>query len=661
MTRIANMTILMMASCVPAIAQTPAASTVDAARVFGAREAIGNASLSPDGTKIAFIGPGAGQATTLYAMDTTKETAPHVVIKTSGDPERLYRCLWVSNDRLACDAGGYQEYNGEIYGFSSAIAVNADGSNIRLLSKKRGENALYADFRGGSVIDYVPDADGIVLMTRSYVPEAKIGSLVEKTLQGVGVDRIDTRNLDTKRVETPRTDAVEYITDGNGNVRIAGYSKANAAGYSKGEINYSYRLKDSRDWKALSVLDMTNETGFNPYVVDPAKDIVYGFNKIGGRKALVSISLADQALKQEVVVSRPDVDVDGLIQIGKRRRVVGASYATERRASVYFDPELKRLAASLGKALPNQPLIEFVDASIDESKLLLWAGGDTSPGTYYLFDKAAKKLQPVMPSRPELAGVKLATVQPVSYPAGDGTSIPGYLTLPPGSTGKNLPTIVMPHGGPSARDEWGFDWLAQYYANRGFAVLQPNYRGSSGYGDSWYQQNGFKSWRTAIGDVNDAGHWLAKTGVADPKKLFIVGWSYGGYAALQSAVMEPGLFRAVVAVAPVTDLELTKAAYRNFTNRRITEDFIGSGPHIKEGSPAQNAAKISVPVLMFHGVLDRNVRIAQSRLMAKQLRSAGKQVELVEYPKLEHSLVDSAVRAELLRKSAEFLMATAGK
>lgn len=590
-------------------------------------------------------------------MDTAKDPAPHVILRSGGDPDRLLGCNWVANDRLACRVGGYQEYNGEIYGFSSMIAVNDDGSNIRSLSKKRGENALYWDFRGGGIIDYAGGADGTVLMMRSYVPEAKIGSLVEKRDAGMGVDQINTRTLATKQVEPPRPDAVEYIADGLGTVRIVGKARLTATGYENGIINYLYRPKQSRDWVPLGEFDGLNDKGFNPYAVDPDQDLVYGFAKVNGRQALVTISLANQGIGQKVILSRSDVDVDGLIRIGKRRRVVGASFATDRRQSVYFDTELKKLAASLGKALPNQPLIEFVDSSQDESKLLIWAGGDTNPGTYYLFDKIAKKLQPIIPARPQLAGVKLAEVKPVTYPAGDGTQIPGYLTLPPGGPAKNLPAIVMPHGGPSARDEWGFDWLAQYYASRGFAVLQPNFRGSSGYGDSWYQENGFKSWRIAIGDVDDAGRWLKTSGIADPGKLFIVGWSYGGYAALQSAVLEPGLFKAVVAIAPVTDLESAKSEWRNWSNRRIQEQFLGAGAHIKEGSPAQNVDKISVPVLMFHGDLDRNVRISQSRLMEKKLREAGKAVELVEYPKLDHSLVDSGVRAAMLKKSADFLLA----
>ncbi|MEI9851159.1 MAG: alpha/beta fold hydrolase [Sphingomonas sp.] len=123
----------------------------------------------------------------------------------------------------------------------------------------------------------------------------------------------------------------------------------------------------------------------------------------------------------------------------------------------------------------------------------------------------------------------------------------------------------MPHGGPGARDEWGFDWLAQFFAARGYAVLQPNFRGSAGYGEDWFLENGFKSWRTAIGDVNDGGRWLVGQGIAAPAKLAIVGWSYGGYAALQSAVLDPELFKAIVAIAPVTDLGALKEESRWFT------------------------------------------------------------------------------------------------
>ena len=258
------------------------------------------------------------------------------------------------------------------------------------------------------------------------------------------------------------------------------------------------------------------------------------------------------------MLARNDVDVDGLIRIGRQRRVVGASYATDRREAEYFDPELRKLGAGLEKALPGHPAIDFVDASADESKLLIYAGTDVQPGTYFLYDKVSHGLGQLLPVRPSLEGVALAPMRTVEFPAADGTMIPAYLTVPTGSSGKGLPAIVMPHGGPNARDEWGFDWLVQFFAARGFAVIQPQFRGSGGYGAAWYQKNGFKSWRTAVGDVNDAARWLVGQGIADKGKLAIFGWSYGGYAALQSQVLDPDLFKAVVAVAPVTDLQLLR-------------------------------------------------------------------------------------------------------
>jgi dipeptidyl aminopeptidase/acylaminoacyl peptidase len=250
----------------------------------------------------------------------------------------------------------------------------------------------------------------------------------------------------------------------------------------------------------------------------------------------------------------------------------------------------------------------------------------------------------------------LSSVKPMTYRAKDGTEIPAYLTLPPGKeSSRGLPAIVMPHGGPSARDVWGFDWLAQAFAYHGYAVIQPNYRGSAGYGDKWLMQNGFKGWRTSVGDVVDAGLWLVKEGIADPKSLVIVGWSYGGYAALQSSVVAPNLFKAVVAIAPVTDLNMVKQEASDFSNSNLVNEFVGEGVHLMEGSPLQNAAKISAPVLMFHGDLDINVGVQQSQKMNEKLRAIDKRSELIVYKGLAHGLEDSKARTEMLEKIDAFL------
>jgi dipeptidyl aminopeptidase/acylaminoacyl peptidase len=264
-------------------------------------------------------------------------------------------------------------------------------------------------------------------------------------------------------------------------------------------------------------------------------------------------------------------------------------------------------------------------------------------------------LRPLLGVRPKVENQNLATVKPVTFPAADGTEIPGYLTLPKGVEPKNLPAIVIPHGGPEARDEWGFDWLAQFFVSQGYAVLQPNFRGSAGYGDDWFLENGYKSWKIAIGDVSDGGRWLINQGIAKPEALSIVGWSYGGYAALQAAVTYPDLFKAVIAIAPVTDLALKKNNNNSEYSSVVEDNRVGNGPHIKEGSPAQNAARITAPVMLFHGDLDQNVFINQSKLMQNKLNDAGKSVTFIEYEGLAHGLQNSAARIDMLTKSAAFL------
>jgi dipeptidyl aminopeptidase/acylaminoacyl peptidase len=391
--------------------------------------------------------------------------------------------------------------------------------------------------------------------------------------------------------------------------------------------------------------------------VDPELNIAYGFKKNkDGRLALYSVKL-DESLQETLIYEHPDVDVDGLVQIGRRQHVVGTSYVTDIRQTVYLPEDVKKLLTSLNKALPQQKILQVADTSTDENTMLLFAGSDIDPGVYYIFDRKARNLRTFLVVRNQLEGRKLANVRAVQYPADDGVIIPGYLTLPPGrEDAKGLPAIVLPHGGPSARDEWGFDWLSQFYAARGFAVLQPNFRGSSGYGDAWFQQNGFRSWQVAIGDILAAGRWLVSQGIADPAKLGIVGWSYGGYAALQSAVVDPKLFKAVVAIAPVTDLAALKEESRIFTDFRLVKQFVGDGPYMTAGSPLAQAEKIKVPVLLFHGELDRNVSVRQSKRMAERLQAVGANCELVTWDELDHYLDDSSARGQMLSKSEAFLM-----
>ncbi len=641
-------------------ADAPPKGAAQTAAAFGQREYIQQISLSPDGTKVAMLIPARGRGLALIVADTANAALPKAILASTGRGDQLTDCHWSTDTRLICRIYLTMSNGGAVYGYTRVVAINADGSGLKQLTPKSTGQALGFNANGGDLIDWGAGGAGSALMTHSYVPEMSTGSFTTNAREGLGVDLVDTNTLSRKIVEPPNGAAIDYVSDGQGNVRVMGTRSRMNSGYAGNRITYSYRAPGSRDWKQLAVNEIVGDrtTGFTPVASDRDKNVAYGFENRNGRTALYSVTL-DANLTKTMLVERPDVDIDGLIAIGRQGRVVGASYATDKREAVFFDPALKALQASLAKALPGR-LITFVDASADENKLILFAGSDVDPGKYYLFDKKAKALTIILPTRPDLAGVTLATVKPITYKAADGTVIPAYLTLPAGSDGKNLPAIVMPHGGPGSRDEWGFDWLSQFFAARGYAVIQPEFRGSTGYGDAWYQKNGFQSWRTAIGDVNDAGRWLVSSGIADPSKLAIVGWSYGGYAALQVSVLDPSLFKAIVAVAPVTDLDTLRNESRDFANFPQVDAFIGHGAWVTEGSPARNAAKIKAPVLLFHGDRDQNVGIGESRLMADKIKSAGGAVELVAFDGLDHQLDDSAVRAQLLAKADAFLRTSMG-
>lgn len=652
-----------------ALSSTPGVSAFDAAAAFGARASVLGISLSPDGQNVVYLTPSAGGGSVVYTLSLAAGAKPKSVMSANGNPDRLERCYWVSNERLACIVYGVvKNATFDILPFSRWIAVNADGSNLKMLSTRSNSHSRGLQLGGGTIVDWLPDDDGVVLMSRIYLPDDHIGSLTGSKAEGLGVDRLDTRTLATKTIEPPRREAVEYLSDGRGTIRIMGIRSTRGAidSYDSGVINFFYRQNGSRDWQKLSEFNESTLAGFEPYAVDYELNIAYGFKKQEGRRALYSVAL-DGTLRETVVYARPDIDIgaladfggDGLVRIGRRNRVVGVTYTADVPKTVFFDSEIEKLRAALSRALPGQPIVHIVDASLDESTLLLQAGSDQDPGVYYVLNRKSHELRTFLVVRSQLEGVKLAKMTAIHYPAADGTQIPAYLTLPQGQeNAKGLPAIVLPHGGPSYRDVWGFDWLAQFYAARGYAVIQPNYRGSVGYGDDWFQKNGFRSWRTAVGDVLDAGHWLVAQGIADPARLAIVGWSYGGYAALQSAVVEPGFFKAVVAIAPVTDLAALKEEHRTWSDFNEVSAYIGDGPHVREGSPASNADKIKVPVLLFHGALDRNVLVIQSQEMADRLKSAGVPHEFVTFDQLDHQLEDSAVRAQVLQKSDDFLRQT---
>jgi dipeptidyl aminopeptidase/acylaminoacyl peptidase len=485
--------------------------------------------------------------------------------------------------------------------------------------------------------------------------ENSINTLIAKDPPGLSVQEVDVYTGRSRVVERSHRTAIYHMSDSKGRVRLRATNDDDGDGRLTNTRRYFVRANGSDDWQQLAIKDVQEFDSFDPEGFDETGSWLYALKPHNGRQAMFRIAL-DGTWREELVFAHPAVDVDGLVTFGRYARPVGISYSTDYNHIEYFDPAIKSLTATLGKALSGKEVTLLGD-SWDGNRVLLIASSDDDPGTYYLFDRTTKKLQAISAVRPDLAGKPMAPTNPVSFKAADGATVPGYLTLPPGSNGKGLPLVVMPHGGPEARDYWGFDWLVQFLASSGYAVIQPNFRGSSGYGKAWLNDNAIKNWRQAIGDVNDAARWAVQQGIADAKRIAIVGWSYGGYAALQANVVDPDLYRAAVAIAPVTDWQKMKQDASRYTNSKVVQDYIGSGDHVQTGSPAQNASAIRAPVLLFHGTMDLNVDVDQSRTMKSALNDAGKSVDYVEYDGLNHGLVDSDARTDMLTRIAGFLEA----
>lgn len=259
----------------------------EAARRFGAREAVGLVSLSPDGDSIAVIAPTPGRGSVVL-IGHPDQPGLKPILKSTGSPDQLSYCRWSTNTRLVC--GIFMSVNNGLddIGYTRLVSLNADGSDLQMLSARASARAMRNVQDGGSPIDWMGDdsGSGRVLMTRSFVPEVATGSLIGSSRAGLGVDLVDTTTLARRTVEQPNGVATEYITDGHGQVRIRGLRERLSTGYDGDTISYGYRRAGSRDWAPLSKLSLAGGGGFNPYAVDRDLNVAYGFDTLDGRQAL---------------------------------------------------------------------------------------------------------------------------------------------------------------------------------------------------------------------------------------------------------------------------------------------------------------------------------------------------------------------------------------
>lgn len=418
------------------------------------------------------------------------------------------------------------------------------------------------------------------------------------------------------------------------------------------------RPKGAKQWTVVEA-DLPEDEGWDGYggYSDP-DDAVYLTQAGAGGYQLVRRSLKDGAVTP---VGQPAPG--GLLLIWDERRgaVVGLRSASLESGVQWLDPAIGGVHAALSKVFKGQK-VELEDWSSDRTRFVARVNAQSAPAVWYLFDKARKELSPIGDEYPELKGVQFGATRSFTYKARDGLEIAAYLTLPPGPAGMKRPLVVLPHGGPASRDTDDFDWLTQFLATRGYAVLRPQFRGSTGFGRE-FEVAGRGEWGGKMQtDLLDGIAAAAATGEVDPDRTCVVGVSFGGYAALAGATLHPEAYRCAASVAGISDLgvligdnkrkfEPDSSTVRDL--RRMLGD--AGSAQLRATSPLQQVAAARAPILLIHGDRDGVVPIAQSELMADALTRAGKPVQFVTLAGEGHDLLNPGTRTQMLQTLEAFL------
>jgi dipeptidyl aminopeptidase/acylaminoacyl peptidase len=607
---------------------------------FAAGPEVESPRVSPDGSHLIFIVTGPKGERLLAARDLKSGKVTPVVVLHSG----LYRgttCEFKNDERLLCHFDGVEHHFAtRPYPASRLVAVNRDGSRLKVLFQSR--------FYGDAEEEGPQFQDRIVHM----LPADPTHVLIEMTDGDSvfpGVYRLDVESGAVRGIVSAHPPVMSWLADRDGVVRFG-------SGYRDKDAVYVARRSEKDPWQTLEKFKRFAGARFAPLAFGPLPNQLLVAAPQQRRSAVWEMDL-DEHKDFELLFARPDVDARSIIVWPTDQHVTGFLYETDRPHVEFIDPLAAGIEQLMEKNVPDA-YHEVIDASRDGTMLVIVSYRDVTPPVYHLLDLTNHKLMLIGQESSALAQAQLAPMKAVKVPGPGGVSIPGYLTLPVGTVpGQRIAAVVFPHGGPYARDSWGYDPLVQLMANRGYAVLQLNFRGSTGYGEDWLDA-GHQAWGTVMHDDITAGtHWLIDQGIADPARVCIVGWSYGGYAALIGVVKEPQLYRCAVAIAGVSDLsQMASDEERFYGGRDAALNSTGEGKgKLQAESPALHADRIKVPVLLVHGEEDYTVLATQSKEMAKALTQHGVRNELVLIKDGEHSLLEPAMRLQLYGKLEAFL------
>ena len=618
-----------------------------------------NLRISPTGEYLAVIAPVEDQDGLVVFDLAAMEVAS--VLRLSNQQDVL-EFRWVNEDRLVYTSGRRRPGRGEVlYTTGELFAMNADGGHQELIFGYRAGRSDQADTRirgakpiraAGEVVDVLRNDRDEILVASYPIGMRKLRDTTP-TIYSVNV----YSGARKKRPPVPYG-TMSYLADDTGNIRVAwGY-----------DDNYRFATfyRDAKSFDIGRVASLSDSAvDYFPLAFDETNDRVFlaaspGDNAYG----LVRYDPAGDSV--ESMWESDSFDIHDIVMNAEQTDVIAASYYADRLKYTYFDAShpKARLLASIQKAFPDHD-IDIESTTWDGRKSILRVGNSSTPDEFYVFDFETRQMARVLGSRSWIDPTLMSPAEHFEFEARDGLVIRGYLTRPLGHAEGTLPLIVLPHGGPhGVRDLDRFDPNVQLFANRGYAVLQVNFRGSGGYGAA-FERAGYRHWGTSMqDDITDAVHWAIDGGVADVGRICIVGASFGGYSALMGAVREPDLYRCAIGQFGVYDLPLM------FTTGDIQETNIGTGfielylgadeAELVRQSPARNVSGIKADLMIVYGERDDRAPPAQSKALMDALDEAEIEYELVVYEDEAHGARNVATRTEHYRRMLDFLDARIG-
>lgn len=442
-----------------------------------------------------------------------------------------------------------------------------------------------------------------------------------------------------------------WVTDHNGKIRAA---------ITTDGVNTSllYRENENESWH--TVITTNFKESLTPLFFTFDNKFLYASSNIGRDKNAVIRYDIKNAAEAEVIFEHPEVDVYTLTYSRKRKVITSVIFNTWKRERVLLDKKTEKIFNRLEKDLGEYEIL-ITDNDDNEEKFIIRTYSDRSLGAYYIFDKAADTLTKISDVSPWINENEMAEMKPVTYQSRDGLLIHGYLSLPLGSEHKNLPVVINPHGGPWARDYWGFNPEIQFLVNRGYAVLQMNFRGSVGFGRKFWECS-FKEWgKTMQNDISDGVNWIVEQGIADPARIAIYGGSYGGYAVLAGLAFTPDLYAAGVDYVGVSNLFTFMNSIPAYWKPYLEMLYVMVGhPErdkklMEDASPVFHVDKMKAPLFIAQGKMDPRVNINESDQMVKALKERGIDVPYMVKENEGHGFLNQENKFDFYREMETFL------